>query len=71
MQNLAIAAQSMGLGSCIIGMAAASFSGPMGQAMRDRMDWPADHDFVISIAIGHPAMSKDAPERHPEKVRII
>ncbi|NLM77564.1 MAG: hypothetical protein GX173_05690 [Ruminococcaceae bacterium] len=70
-QNLAIAAQSMGLGSCIIGMASAAFSGPNGQDMLGRMDWPDDYEFVISIAIGHPATSKEAHEEHPEKVQVI
>lgn len=70
-QNLAIAAQSLELGSCIIGMASASFAGARGQAILDQMDWPEGYEFAISIAIGHPAMTKEAHELHPEKVRQI
>ncbi len=70
-QNLAIAAQSMGLGSCIIGMAAAAFEGETGKQPLEEMDWPEGFQFAISIAIGHPAMNKEAPERHPEKVRLL
>ncbi|NLO35344.1 MAG: hypothetical protein GX112_03185 [Clostridiaceae bacterium] len=70
-ENLAIAAQSLGLGSCIIGMASASFTGARGKAILEQMDWPEGYEFAISIAIGHPAMSKEAHERHPEKVRQL
>jgi len=69
--NLAIAAQSMGLGSCIIGLAAAAFSGSKGFQMARQVQWPDDHEFAISVAIGHPAITKEPHERHPEKVRFI
>jgi nitroreductase len=70
-QNLAIAAQSLGLGSCIIGMATAAFSGPSGPEMLARMAWPEGYECVISIAIGHPAMTKDAHELSPDKLVYI
>jgi len=69
--NLAIAAQSMGLGSCIIGLASAAFAGDHKAALAARLDWPEDHHFAISIAIGHAAMTKEAHDRRPEKVRVI
>lgn len=67
-ENLAIAAQSMGLGSCIIGLAAASFSGVRGDAMCKLIGMPDDNCFMVSVAIGHPAMTKEAHESHPEKI---
>ncbi len=67
-QTLALAAQSLGLGSCIIGLAGAAFSGADGPALASRLAFPADHSFAISIAIGHAAMDKE-PHRHdPGKV---
>ena len=69
--NLAIAAQSMGLGSCIIGLASAAFAGEHKAELAARLDWPEDHRFAISIVIGHAAMSKEAHDRRPEKVRVI
>ena len=70
-ENLAIAAQSMGLASCIIGMASAAFTGDRGDELKDMLDWPGTHDFAISIAIGYPNTTKEAPERHPEKLKRI
>ncbi len=69
--NLAIAAQSMGLGSCIIALAGAAFQGDQAKESAGLIQMPATHEFAISIAIGHPAMTKDAHERHPEKVILI
>lgn len=68
---LAVAAQSMGLGSCIIGLADAAFSGSRAAEMARKTGMPEDHRFAISIAIGYPAISKEAHERRPEKIRYI
>jgi len=69
--NLAVAAQSMGLGSCIIGLAAAAFNGTQADEMKRLIAMPDGHEFAISIAIGHPAMTKEAHEQHPEKITVI
>lgn len=69
--NLAIAAQSMGLGSCIIGMASAAFASDQAADAARVLEIPDDRAFIISIAIGHPAMTKEAHERNPEKVKFI
>lgn len=67
-ENLAIAAQSMGLGSCIIGLAEAAFEGSQEESIARMIALPDSHEFAISIAIGQAAISKEAHERHPEKV---
>lgn len=70
-QNLAIAAQSLGLGSCIIGLAGAAFGGKKRDELRRDLEFPHCHEFAISIAIGSPAMSKDPHDMRPEKVSFI
>ena len=70
-QNLAIAAQSMGLGSCIIGLAGAAFGGKMSDELKRDLEFPHCHEFAISIAIGRPAMSKEPHDMRPEKVSFI
>ena len=67
-QTLVLAAQGLGLGSCIIGLAGAGFSGTLGQNCREAVGMTSDREFAISVAIGHPAMTKDAHETHPEKI---
>ena len=69
--NLVIAAQSMGLGSCIIGMASAAFGSDQAADVARLLEVPDDRAFVVSIAIGHPAATKEAHERNPEKVKFL
>ena len=61
-QNLALAAHSMGLGSVIIGMCAMAFENDADRVLSKKLGFPEGHDFAIAIAIGHPAAGKDA---HP------
>lgn len=70
-QTLALAAQGMGLGSCIIGMAGHAFTGSRSRKYRDLAHIPQDHDFIISIAVGHPAISKEAHENKPENITFV
>ena len=67
-QTLAIAAQGMGLGSCIIGLTEAAFEGSQAHAIRKLVHMADDHVFAISIAIGHPDASKEPHDYRPENV---
>lgn len=70
-QSLAIAAQSMGLGSCIIGLAGAAFEGEQADEVKASLQMSGDRAFIISIAIGHPDTTKEAHVRHEEKAVLI
>lgn len=59
-ENLAIAAQGMGLGSCILGMPRAAFSSEKGPEFEQRLQFPEDFHFKVAIGIGHPTMTKEA-----------
>jgi nitroreductase len=70
-ENIVLAAQSIGLGSCIIGLADAAFGGEDAQELSELIQMPAGNKFAISIAVGHPAMTKEAHEIHPDKITWI
>ncbi len=70
-ENLALAAQSMGLGSCIIAMARFAFDGDRGAELSRLVGFPEGHSFVIAVAVGAPATSKEPHPRHPEKVAFV
>ena len=70
-QNLAIAAESMGLGSVILGMPREAFQSAHGDEVRELLGFPEGHDFIIAIAIGHPADTKDAHPIGEDKVLVI
>jgi nitroreductase len=70
-ENLALAAQGLGLGSCIIGLAEAAFLSDAAAAITRQLKMPAGYEFAISVAIGHPAMTKEAHDTRPEKITWI
>lgn len=61
-ENLAIAAQGMGLGSVIVGRPRDVFNAGCGADWERRLGFPQDHHFAIGIAIGNPTVTKEA---HP------
>lgn len=58
-QNLALAAQSLGLGSCINGMCARAFRHGHPLSMERKIGMAEDETFYIAIAIGHKAVEKE------------
>ena len=70
-ENIALAAQALGLGSCIIGLTQAAFAGSSRDIIGRMIDMPDTHDFAISIAIGHPATGKDPHEALPGRLVTI
>lgn len=70
-QNIAIAAESMELGSVILGMPREAFQSAHGDHVRKTLGFPEGHDFIIAIAVGYPADTKDAHPVGEDKVLII
>lgn len=67
-ENIALAAESMGLGSVILGMPRDAFAGEKADDFRKALHFPEGWDFVIAIAVGVPADTKEA---HPVKENRI
>lgn len=61
-QNIALAAQSMGLGSVILGLPREAFVGEHAQELSQRLGFLPGEEFMIAIAIGVPDDDKPA---HP------
>ncbi|NLM19276.1 MAG: nitroreductase family protein [Clostridiaceae bacterium] len=59
-QSLCLASESLGLASCIIGMAAPAFAENNPNNLKNRLDMEEDERFCIAIAIGY-ANSKKLP----------
>lgn len=70
-ENLALAAHSMGLGSVIIGLCAAAFKGPEADRLSKMLRFPDNHRFAIAIAIGNPDTSKEAHPVQDGRVDVI
>jgi len=70
-QNIAIAAQSMGLGSCIVGMMALPLGGEKGDEFKKRLDFPDGYKFTIGILVGNIVKGKEPHELDFGKVSYI
>lgn len=68
-QTLALAAQSMGLSSVILGMPRLAFQRGDADNCRKLLALEDDEEFCIAIAIGHAATSKEPHEHRPELIR--
>lgn len=70
-QNIAIAAEGMNLGSCIIASVGSLLKSEEGEKWKKIIDIPEDYSFQIAIAVGEKAENPQPKERHPENFRIV
>jgi len=70
-QNVALAAHGLGLGSVILGQPRFAFQGEEADALRAALQFPAGYDFCLAIAVGHPACTKEAHPMGEGRVTII
>lgn len=70
-QTIALAAQSMGLGSVILGLPALAFDTPAREHLMTRLHFPDGYRFVIAIAVGHASDDKQAHPIKEGRVTIV
>ncbi len=70
-ENLALAAESMGLGSVVLGLPREAFQGEKAPRLRQELHFPEGYDFVIALAVGVPADDKPAHPVGENKITII
>lgn len=70
-QNICLAAESLGLGTCIIGMAAMVFDGPEAAGYVTELKIPEGYKPMYAVSIGYKNMEMPVPDRAPGKVTVI
>lgn len=70
-ENIAVAAQSLGLSSCIIGSIGALFESPAGEKWYKLLKAPAKTVFMISIAVGFGAENPPAKPRNNDNFFVL
>lgn len=70
-QNMCLAAESLGVGSCIIGMAAALFNTPKSDEYIKELGVPDGYKPEYIICFGYKDMEAMKPERVADKVNYI
>ena len=66
-ENIAIAAESMGLGSLIVGCIKDAMFGEKRTYFEDAMKFPKGYEYEVAIALGHKAFEKEPHEYSVEK----
>lgn len=70
-ENVALAAKSMGLGTCIIGSIGALLNHENGKKWKERMDIPENYRFLIAIAVGHGNEDPAPKLRKSEQYKVV
>lgn len=70
-ENIAIAAEGLGLGSCIIASVGSLLRAEEGDKWKKIIDIPEDFRFQIAVAVGEKAEEPAPKERKPENFRIV
>ena len=70
-ENMALAAEGLGVGSVILGLPKPAFQGNKADELRNRLQCPEGYDFVIALALGYSTDTKAAHELREEKISRI
>ena len=68
-QNIALAAQSLGLGSCICGLAGLAFAGEKAADFKARLGFAPGYEFACAVLVGEAA--KVAAPHEPQAEKIV
>ena len=70
-ENIALAAESLGLGSVILGMPRDAFAGDKAEDFRKALHFPEGWDFVIAIAVGVPTDTKEPHAVKNDRISFV
>ena len=70
-ENIAIAAQGIGLGTCIIGSIGALFEDKRAKKWKTLFDIPQSYKFQIAVAIGYPDEKPEPKPRFSDRIKVI
>ena len=66
-ENMMLAADALGIGSCYIGQGWTAFADPYGQEILQQWNIPADHYAVMQLLLGYPREGDKHPTAKPRK----
>lgn len=70
-ENIILAAQSLGIGSCCLGAPIRFMNSPAASEYLERLELPDTHKLLYAIALGYPDESPAAKSRDMGKVKFI
>ena len=70
-ENMALAAEGLGIGSVILGLPLPAFRGDKADDLRTRLGCPEGYDFVVALALGYATDDKNAHDLREENISRI
>ena len=70
-QNLLVAAESLGIGSCVVGLAAYFFNSPEYTDIKKELGIPDGCKSLFAVCLGYEASDFASPDRLPDRVTVI
>ena len=70
-ESMALAAESLGVGSVILGLPKPAFQGRKANELRAKLQCPEGYDFVVALALGYAADTKEPHDIREEKISRI
>ena len=70
-ENMALAAEGLCVGSVILGLPKPAFRGEHAEELRAKLQCPEGYDFVIALALGYSTDTKDPHEQQEGKISRI
>ncbi len=70
-ENIVLAAESLGLGSVILGLPRAAFDGDRAGELKKLLHFPEGNRFIIAVSLGIPTDDKEAHPVKEEKISYI
>ena len=70
-ENMVLAAESLGIGSVILGLPLPAFQGDKADELRSRLGCPEGYDFVVALALGYATDDKEAHDLREENISRI
>ena len=71
-ENMALTAEGLGIGSVILGLPLPAFKGDKADELRARLGCPEGYDFVVALALGYATDQKESHNLREENIsRII
>ena len=70
-ENMMLAADALGIGSCYIGQGWTAFADPYGQGILQQWNIPTDHYAVMQLLLGYPREGDKHPTAKPRKAERV
>jgi nitroreductase len=70
-ENIALAAESLNIGSCIIGMASFLFESDKAGEIKKELGIPEGYKFIISVALGYKDVKPPVPPKNKDAIIYV